>query len=243
MLPSYGRIYRSDSPLIEAGEEPIVEDRIKAEGKPRHNILLANPSPKSFCHSIAQTYAQTVADNGQYAEICDLNTMKFDPVLTDEFRPDRGAPLSPWVEAQLEELAASAVVVLVYPIWFGGPPAILKGYVDRVLGAGVAVGSFQDGRSQRALQGKWLLTFTTSGTSLEWLSERGQQQSLRQGWDLYLERGFAMRDAGHVSIDRVVPHLSRAYADEQLGRVKEAATQTCQRLAQSCRAVDMAMGG
>lgn len=202
----------------------------EAANKPRHYILLANPTPKSFCHSIARTYADTVAQCGQSAEIIDLNTMGFDPALKDEYRPDRGAPLSPWVEGQLDELAASDVIVLVYPIWFGGPPAILKGYIDRVLGAGLAVGPFQEGRGQRALKGKWLLSFTTSGTSLEWLREHGQQQSLRQGTDLYLERGFAMRDAGHVSIDRVLPNLSRAYAEEQLARVKQAAIETCQKL-------------
>lgn len=198
--------------------------------KPNHYILLANPSRTSFCHSVARTYANAVTTHGQSAEICDLNTMAFDPVLKDEFRPDRGKALSPWVDEELSQLAKSAVIVFVYPIWFGGPPAILKGYVDRVIGAGCKVGNFREGRGQEALRGKWLLTFTTSATSSDWLTERGQKRALREGWDLYLERGFAMRDAGHISIDQITPGISAAYAKTQLERVAEVARETCQRV-------------
>lgn len=196
----------------------------------RHYILLANPSPDSFCHAVARAYADEVASAGQSAEICDLNTMAFDPVLKDDYRPDHGAKISPWVEGELEDLAASDVIVLVYPIWFGGAPAILKGYVDRVFGAGCTVGSFTDSRGQKALRGKWLLSFSTSATMVAWLKEQGQQRSLREGWDLYLERGFAMRDAGHISLDGIIPNMSTAHAAAQLERVRETARQTCARL-------------
>jgi NAD(P)H dehydrogenase (quinone) len=203
----------------------------KAATAPLHHyILLANPSPNSFCHAIAETYAAEVTAQGQTSDIRDLNLMGFDPVLKDEFRPDRIKHISPWVEGELASLAQSAVVVLVYPIWFGGAPAILKGYIDCVLGAGSEVAHFQDGSGQPALRGKWLLTFTTSATPLPWLEERGQRRAMREGWDVYLERGFGMRDAGHVSIDQVVRNMSQHYATEQLDRVRETARETCQRL-------------
>ncbi|MES2096502.1 MAG: NAD(P)H-dependent oxidoreductase [Pseudomonadota bacterium] len=197
---------------------------------PHHYILLANPSPKSFCHSVAWAYAEEVKRAGQSFEIRDLNQIPFDPVLKDESLPARGTPPSPWVEAELDRLAARAAIVMVYPIWFGGPPAILKGYIDRVFGTGCDIGGFQDGKGPRALKGKWLLTITTSAASRDWLAGRGQQRALREGWEVYLERGFAMRDAGHLSIDRIVPNISRAYADEQLERVRQAARETCGRL-------------
>ena len=195
-----------------------------------HHILLANPSPNSFCHAIARTYAEEISAQGQTSRICDLNVMGFDPVLKDEFRPDRLKQISPWVEDQLANLAQSAAIVLVYPIWFGGAPAILKGYIDCVLGAGVEVAHFQDGTGQPALRGKWLATFTTSATPLAWLEERGQRRAMREGWDVYLERGFGMRDGGHVSIDQVVRNMSQHYAAEQLDRVREAARAMCERL-------------
>lgn len=197
---------------------------------PHHYVLLANPSPKSFCHAVADTYADEVTAQGQTSEICDLNVMGFNPVLKDEFRPDRLTEISPWVKAELETLAQSAVIVLIYPIWFGGAPAILKGYIDRVLGAGSKVERFTEGAGQPALLGKWLLSFSTSASSLAWLEERGLKRALREGWDLYLEYGFGMRDAGHVNIDRVVHNLSLAYATEQFMRVRQAARAICQRV-------------
>ena len=197
---------------------------------PHHYILLANPSPNSFCHAIARTYAGEVKAQGQIAQICDLNLMAFDPVLRDEFRPDRQKRKSPWVENQLANLSLSAAIVLVYPIWFGGAPAILKGYIDQVFGAGCDVAQFQHGAGQPALRGKWLLSFSTSATPRAWLEERGQQKALREGWDVYLERGFGMRDAGHIGIDQVVQNMSQHYAAEQLDHVREAGRDMCLRL-------------
>ena len=175
-----------------------MNDQRRAAPVPNHYILLANPSPASFCHAIARTYAEEVTRQGQTSQLRDLNIMHFDPVLRGQARPDHLTELSPWVGGELDNLTRGAVVVLVYPIWFGGAPAILKGYVDRVFGAGCTVSDFQDGAGQPALRGKWLLSVTTSATPTAWLDERGQRHALREGWDVYLERGFGMRDAGHL---------------------------------------------
>ncbi|WP_169803615.1 NAD(P)H-dependent oxidoreductase, partial [Sphingomonas adhaesiva] len=146
---------------------------------PRHYVVLANPSPKSFCHTIARTYVAEVEQQGQSATIVDLCTLGFDPVLKDGERADHGDRHHPWVTAELERIAACRALVLVYPIWFGGPPAILKGYVDRVLGAHCGFRAFREGGAQPALSGRYLLSMTTSGTPIGWLEERGQPQALR----------------------------------------------------------------
>jgi NAD(P)H dehydrogenase (quinone) len=196
-----------------------------------HYILLANPTAGSFCHAVAQRYRDAVVAEGQTAELCDINTWGFDPVLKDDYRPDRGRAASPWAKAELANLSACSVLVFVYPIWFGGPPAILKGYVDRVLGAGCDIGGFLHGEGQRALHGKALLTLTTSAASSDWLKRRGRLPSSRQGWELYLQTGFAMRDAGNLNVDHVGTDMEPAYAEVQLKRVEELA-----RLAARCEA-------
>jgi len=176
---------------------------------PDHYLVLANPSAQSFDHAAAQTYASIVASCGQSVEINDLNAMAFDPVLKDDERFDRGDNRSPWIEAELARLSRCDVVVLIYPIWFGGPPAILKGYVDRVLGAHCGVGAFQSGAAQPALRGRHLLSISTSGTSTEWLREQGQPHAVREGFDLYIERGFGLRgavgvsDRGHTAVSQL----------------------------------------
>lgn len=202
-----------------------------------HLIVLANPDPASFDHALAAAYAAAVDSCGQRAELRDLNAIGFDPVLKASERPGaHPVAIAADVRQEIEAIAASAILVLVYPIWFGGPPAILKGYVDRVLGADYSFRQFRETSGQAHLRGKRLLSITTSGTSIPWLHERGQILSLREGFDVYIERGFGMRDSDHVTIDNVVPHLSPAYASEQLERVSEVARQTCARLREDLQA-------
>lgn len=200
---------------------------------PGHYVVLANPSPKSFCHAIARTYAAEVQRQGQTATVTDLFGMAFDPVLKNVERADRDDRHHPWVAAELARVAASGALVLVYPIWFGGPPAILKGYVDRVLGAHCGFRAFREGGAQRELIGRYLLSMTTSGTPAGWLEERGQRRALREGFDIYLERGFGLRDGGHLSFDEIVPNMSTAHAARALAQVTEAANRMCGLLAPS----------
>lgn len=66
----------------------------------------------------------------------DLYAEKFDPVLSEEeYR--RKTSFDPAVQTQAVDLEAADRVVVVHPDWWGDPPAILKGWVDRVITTGV----------------------------------------------------------------------------------------------------------
>src|SRR3954467_1179436 len=100
---------------------------------PRHAVILCHPDPKSFNRAVADAYCDAVRKQGQEVMVRDLYAMGFDPVLKAEERPTvDNFKLSEDVEAEIALLASSDVFVLVYPIWFGTPPAMLKGYVERV---------------------------------------------------------------------------------------------------------------
>lgn len=198
----------------------------------RHALVYVNPSPNSFDHAIVDTYRAEAAKRGQEVVVRDLYGLQFDPVLRAEERPLHGAwTPSPDVATELEILGSSDILVLVYPIWFGMPPAMLKGYVDRVLGAGYSFRDVHDRVGQDVLKHKPLLSFSTSGTSRPWLDEQGQVMSIREVFDAYLWRGFGMKQSEHIMIDSVVPNLSDLYAREQLERVRETAERTCSMLA------------
>ena len=60
--------------------------------------------------------------------LCGCVSQSVNPLLKNEERPDRrGSSLSRDVRAELDALTGSDVIALVYPIWFGMPPAMLKG--------------------------------------------------------------------------------------------------------------------
>jgi len=197
----------------------------------RHLIILANPAPASFDHALAAAYEETVRAAGQDIAVRDLYAMGFDPLLKASERATAGpVKLAADVETELAALDTADILVLIYPIWFGAAPAILKGYVDRVFGANYSYRDMYDRPGQVHLKGKRMLSITTSGTPLGWLEERGQVKALRTAFDVYLQRGFGLRDLGHVTIDAVIPNMSSNYAKQQIDRVREVARQACQAL-------------
>ncbi len=213
----------------ESWKEPIVTE---ANAPIRHLVVCASPAPGGFGHAVVEAYVDTVKQAGQEVIVRDLYAIDFDPVLKAGERPD--APhWSPSgdVAVELEFLRQADILVLVYPIWYGLPPAILKGYVDRVLGANYSFHRFRDQAGQASLVGKPLLSFSTSGTPLAWLHERSQVLALREIFDVYLWRGFGMKQSRHVMLDEVVANMAAVDAAEKLQLVRQTAAETCATLA------------
>ena len=133
-------------------------------------VILAHPRKDSFNHAIAQTAVKTLKENGHDAVYHDLYEEKFDPVLPDnELQKD--AQLDPLVRMMCEEASMAGGMIIVHPNWWGQPPAILKGWVDRVLRPGVAY-EFKEGDSGEGvpcglLKLEAALVFNTSNTREE----------------------------------------------------------------------------
>jgi NAD(P)H dehydrogenase (quinone) len=134
------------------------------------SVILAHPRHGSFNHAIAATVLQTLESQGNEVWFHDLYQENFDPVLlTPEF--ERQAYLHPLLEQHCREIAQAQGIVIVHPNWWGQPPAILKGWVDRVLRPEVAYrfleGDQGDGVPVGLLKAKAALVFTTSNTPRE----------------------------------------------------------------------------
>lgn len=207
-----------------------------ASSRPKHVVILCHPDEDSFCASVAHTYCQTVEQVGHSAELRDLYRIGFDPVLKSRERPTRpDFVLSDDVAAELAAIDGADIFVLVYPIWFGLPPALLKGYVDRVLGAGFSHRAMQAQSFNPVMSGKRLLSFTSSGASWAWLNERAAYQALRDVFDNYLASAFSLLSAEHVHFSSIVDGLKERFVREHLFDVAEIARKNCARLAGSCR--------
>lgn len=200
-------------------------------GEIGHLVVLGHPAGRSFNRAIAECYCRAVEDCGQRAELRDLYAIGFDPLLKDEERPGRpDFTPSPDVAAEIDLLREASVVTLVYPIWFGMPPAIIKGYVDRVLGSGVVPGDIRAGAPRSLLHGKHLRLITTSGSTRPWLEEQGQWLSLRQAFDTYLATIFSVRSHDHLHFDAVVEGTGQRYVDECCSATHEKTREWCARV-------------
>jgi NAD(P)H dehydrogenase (quinone) len=134
------------------------------------SVILAHPRHGSFNHAIAATVVQALKGQEHEVWFHDLYQENFDPVLLPA-ELEREAYLSPLLEQHCREIAQAQGIVIVHPNWWGQPPAILKGWVDRVLRPGVAYrfrkGDSGDGVPVGLLQAKAALVFTTSNTPWE----------------------------------------------------------------------------
>jgi len=196
--------------------------------KPRHVVVLAHPNAGGFNGLMADAYCQGVRQSGQEAIVRDLYSMGFDPILREEERPRKaGTVLSADVKVELDHLRGSDVFVLVYPIWFGMPPAMMKGYIDRVLGAGVTAQQVEHGEAMTVMKGQRLISITSSGASTAWLKKQDQVESLRNVFGRYLVHAFDMKSYEDIHFGETVEGLAQEYVDPLIDRVENFATRIC----------------
>jgi NAD(P)H dehydrogenase (quinone) len=98
-------------------------------------VILAHPTCGSFNHAIAQTAITELKRNGHQVVFHDLYAEGFDPILPTAEIP-KGAAIPQQVEKHCQEIARAEGILIVHPNWWGQPPAILKGWVDRVIRPG-----------------------------------------------------------------------------------------------------------
>jgi NAD(P)H dehydrogenase (quinone) len=147
------------------------------------HIVLAHPEPRSFNAHLAKVARDALTGQGWSTSLSDLYAMGFDPCERAEHYADRRQPerfdvqaeqhhaserrtIPPVVAAEIERLDRADLLILQYPMWWHLPPAMLKGWFDRVLTYGEVYASrrrFEKGR----FVGKRALLSVTVGTSPE----------------------------------------------------------------------------
>ncbi|NQU23222.1 MAG: NAD(P)H-dependent oxidoreductase [Candidatus Nealsonbacteria bacterium] len=125
-------------------------------------VLIGHQKTGSFCHAIAATAIEVLRSAGHQVVYHDLYQEGFDPVLPHEEIP-KDAELDPVVRQHLDEVVAADGYIIVHPNWWGQPPAILKGWIDRVLRQGHCYEFGPEG-VVGLLQGRRALVLTTSNT-------------------------------------------------------------------------------
>ncbi|MFJ2538671.1 NAD(P)H-dependent oxidoreductase [Pseudomonas sp. NPDC087614] len=99
-------------------------------------LILGHPSANSLCAALAESYAQSALDAGHEVRQLRLGEMNFDPVLRQGYQQIQA--LEDDLSAAQSDILWAEHLTLVYPIWWGGIPALLKGFFDRVLLPGFA---------------------------------------------------------------------------------------------------------
>ncbi len=131
----------------------------------RFLVVYAHPNPESFSAALHRKVVETLRRKGHEVDDCDLYAEGFDPVLSCEERVNYldvpGNRKN--VEDHVRRLQAAEGLILVFPVWNFGFPAMLKGYLDRVFLPGVSF-TLEEGLATPALTHlKVLVAVTTYG--------------------------------------------------------------------------------
>lgn len=133
----------------------------------RISVILAHPDPKSFNHAVALTAVKELKKSSHKVFFHDLYKEKFDPLLPVKEIADN-ARLPAKIKKHCDEIATVEGIIIVHPNWWGQPPAILKGWVDRVIRPRVAYeflnGDSGEGVPRGLLKAKTAVVYNTSNT-------------------------------------------------------------------------------
>ena len=130
-------------------------------------VVLGHPDPDSFNHALAQAACEALKEQGHRVVFHDLCAEDFDPLLPKgEIAEDGFVPAH--IQRHCDGLREADGIVIVHPNWWGQPPAVLKGWIDRVIRPGVAY-RFEEGDNGEGvpvglLRAKAALVLNTSNT-------------------------------------------------------------------------------
>ena len=133
-------------------------------------LILGHPDKNSFNHAIAETCKERLLENGHSIIFHDLYKEEFNPILNTNELPKQ-SQIDDSIKMHCTDLVNSDGIIVIHPNWWGQPPAILKGWVDRVIRPGIAY-EFEEGDNGEGvpiglLKAKTALVFNTSNTNEE----------------------------------------------------------------------------
>lgn len=155
--------------------------------KPTALIVVSHHRAESLTVHIGDVVAARLKEAGYEIDLLDLRAEGFDPRMTVADQPDwddRDKTYSPEVQAHMARVLAADVIVPVFPVYWNSPPALLKGWIDRVWNYG-----FGYGRSRPRLAGKRMMWLGLAGAAdgdefSAWMHET-LDRVLREGISFY----------------------------------------------------------
>lgn len=182
-------------------------------------VIYAHPVETSYCAALCAKAVASLRAGGHEVRLLDLYAEGFEPVMS---RAERIAYHTPGdnekpVTAHLEHIKWAQALVFVYPTWWYGLPAMLKGWLDRVWIPHVTFTLPTDGSAIRGLMHhiERIVVVTSSGSSWLWLKLMGNpgRVTILRGIRALCGRRCRTVFLAHYKIDRSTPESRAAFLD------------------------------
>jgi len=175
----------------------------------KHAVIVAHPNPHSFNLTMARAYQGAVEALGGECLLRDLYHVGFDPRLGDHEIPrPKGFEAAADVKAERALIGDADVFCFVYPLWFNSPPAMMKGYLERVFGMGFGYGP-SEGGNEPLLHGRTMVSISSSGAPKAWMAETGNWDALRRLFDQHFSSVCGLTVAEHLHFGETTPGITK----------------------------------
>ncbi|AZN40180.1 NAD(P)H-dependent oxidoreductase [Paenibacillus albus] len=187
----------------------------------KHLVVIAHPNPESFNHAIAKRFTSALQEKGHEVAIRDLYGIGFEAVLSmRDFAASRAGDTPSDIRAEQQMISDADVLTWIYPIWWTGLPAILKGYVDRVFAYGYAYKYSEGGDIEKLLVGKKGYSINTHGTPIDIYQSIGMLGALQKTSDTGIFDFCGIETVGHLFFGSV-PQVDDDAREGMLKRVED----------------------
>jgi NAD(P)H dehydrogenase (quinone) len=144
----------------------------------KHLIIYAHPNQQSLNHHLKQALTEHLWDSEQEVVVRDLYQLNFSPILSlEDMKDQRAGKVAPDVKQEQDYILWADHITFIYPIWWTGMPAIMKGYIDRVFSYGFAY-RYDQGIQKGLLTGKQTTIINTHGKSKAEYESIGMDKAL-----------------------------------------------------------------
>jgi len=174
-------------------------------------IVYAHPNSGSLNHFFKQTVLEILQEFGEEIAVRDLNEINFNPVLSlEDMNGQRMGTVADDVKTEQDFITWADRIIFIYPIWWTGMPAIMKGYIDRVFSYGFAY-RYDQGIQKGLLTGKKTIIINSHGKSNAEYEAMGMDKALALTSDtgiftysgLEIQQHFYFDKADKASADNI----------------------------------------
>lgn len=168
----------------------------------KHLIIFAHPNTDSLNATLKQTLVDHLKAQQHDVVVRDLYQLNFNPVPSlQDMQGQRAGQVASEVKREQEFITWAECITFIYPIWWTGLPAIMKGYVDRVFSYGFAY-RYDQGVQQGLLVGKQAVVINTHGKSAAEYEASGMDKALSLTSDTGIYEYCGLRVKQHLYFDQ-----------------------------------------